>query len=66
MTCPGCEREGVALVGGYCGHCSSEIGASVSLALSDIGFLDAEVVDVFKHDDGYLHVRIDDGGEGAV
>lgn len=60
MTCPGCDREGVALVGGYCGMCSSEISGAVSDALEDVDAIDDhEIVDVSDWDDGYLHVRVD-------
>lgn len=47
MTCPRCERE-VTLIGGICGHCSSEIAASVKE-----GFEDIEVHHVTYNDGTY-------------
>lgn len=66
MTCPGCEREEVTLIGGYCGHCSSTIAGAVDDALDELDVLDGTVVDVSAWKDGYLHIRVDvDGGADA-
>lgn len=61
MTCPGCDRDGVALIGGYCGHCTTTISRAVGDALDEIsGVVDGDVVEVYRHEDGKLHVTIDD------
>lgn len=72
MTCPGCERENVALIGGYCGMCTSWISAAVQTSLDDLSILEGAVHDVSMAKDGYLHIRVDvdDGssegrGEGS-
>lgn len=66
MTCPGCSRD-VTLVGGLCGHCSSTIASALAEGFEDLDF-DADVVDVYEHEDGHYHVRFDideDGGRDA-
>lgn len=56
-ACPGCDRE-VTLIGGYCGHCTSEIARAITTALADLDVVDAEIEDVGMQTDGYLHVRL--------
>lgn len=64
MTCPGCARDDVALIGGYCGMCTAEISGAIGDALEEAG-IDADVHDVFKHRDGFVHVRLDEDGGTA-
>lgn len=65
-SCPSCARE-VTLIGGYCGHCTSMIASAVDDALESEDVVDAGVVDVSEHEDGYLHVRldVDEGGDNV-
>ncbi|QLG63100.1 hypothetical protein [Halorarum salinum] len=60
VTCPACERENVALIGGLCGHCKTTVASAITDALEDVEFA-SEVVDVFKHRDGYYHLRLKEG-----
>lgn len=62
MTCPGCDRDHPTLIGGYCGHCSGRISGAVDDALEDVDGV-GDVVDVFKHKDGHVHVRLVDRSE---
>lgn len=59
MSCPSCSRAGVTPIGGFCGHCSTEISGAVNDALDDIYGI-GDVVDVFEHSDGYVHVCLED------
>lgn len=59
MTCPICEREGIALVGGICGHCSSRLAGEINDAIEPFVDADLPINDVGIFEDGYLHVRID-------
>ena len=61
MTCLACTRE-VTLIGGLCGHCESAVASAVNDALEDVEFT-GDVVDIFRHRDGYFHVRVEEGGE---
>lgn len=62
MTCPGCGRQ-VTLVGGICGHCSTDIAVAVGDALDSLSLdveLDVRAVD--KYQDGDIHVRLFEPG----
>lgn len=59
LGCAGCGREGVALIGGFCGMCSNQIAATVAVAIEPLSILDGQIHDVSKHSDGYIHIRID-------
>lgn len=60
MTCPACNRDNVALIGGFCGMCSSKMVGSMSDALDDLDLdIEFEMVDIAIHSDGYVHVRMD-------
>ena len=66
MTCPGCSQEGVALIGGFCGFCSTTISRAVNDALDDIELdIDLAVYDVCTHKDGFIHVMLYDDEEGV-
>jgi len=62
LTCPGCSRD-VTLIGGLCGHCESTVSRGLADALDELDF-DAEIVDVYEHEDGYFHARFDVDEEG--
>lgn len=65
MTCPGCSRERVTLIGGFCGHCSNDLSRAINDALDGVD-LDVvlEVYDVSKHKDGFVHAMLYDAEEG--
>lgn len=66
MTCPGCSRDGVALIGGFCGHCSSHISGAVQHALDEVDLdTDYEIYDVGEHKDGFVHILLYDPEEGV-
>jgi hypothetical protein len=60
MTCPGCSRERVTLIGGLCGHCESKLSRGVADAIEEADLdLDLSIRDVFEHKDGTYHIRLD-------